>query len=432
MPDTTLTVSENQRYLAHADGSPFFFLGDTAWELFHRLNREEADLYLQDRARKGFTVIQAVVLAELDGLRAPNPYGELPLHDFDPTRPNEAYFRHVDYIVDKAASLGMYVGMLPTWGDKYNAGWGKGPEIFTPENARPYGEYLGRRYADKPIIWILGGDRALVTWDHVNVIRQMAAGIRAAVGNRQLITFHPQGQQTSSAYFHCDEWLNFNMYQTGHRFDRDNWRSIAQDYARTPTKPCLDAEPGYEDHPNGWKPDTGWLDAYECRKFLYWALFAGACGHTYGCHDIWQMWEPGRDPVSAARTPWREALNLPGAGQMHIAKDLLLARPYLTRIPDQGLLASDALTGTEHIQATRDKEGRFALVYSAAGKPFTLRMEKIGGPAEGATYHAAWVDPRTGNVQDTGTVTATGEREFTPPTSGRENDWVLTLDAAAA
>src|SRR5687768_17810389 len=69
-----LRVSENQRYLQTADGKPFFWLGDTAWELFHRLTREEAEKYLKNRADKGFTVIQAVALAELDGLRDPNPY----------------------------------------------------------------------------------------------------------------------------------------------------------------------------------------------------------------------------------------------------------------------------------------------------------------------------------------------------------------------
>ena len=64
-----LKVSENRRFLVHADGSPFFYMGDTAWELFHRLNREEAEKYLENRRRKRFTVIQAVALAELDGIR---------------------------------------------------------------------------------------------------------------------------------------------------------------------------------------------------------------------------------------------------------------------------------------------------------------------------------------------------------------------------
>ncbi len=155
-----LRVSANRRFLVHDDGSPFFYLGDTAWALFQRLNRAEADQYLQDRADKGFTVIQAVVLSEFDGLRTPNRYGDLPLDDADPRRPNDAYFRHVDYVVDRAAALGLFVGLLPTWGDKVGPlKWGVGPQVFTVENARPYGEYLGERYRDRPIIWILGGDR---------------------------------------------------------------------------------------------------------------------------------------------------------------------------------------------------------------------------------------------------------------------------------
>jgi hypothetical protein len=87
-----LRISNDSRYLQYENGEPFFYLGDTAWELFHRLTRDEADLYLQTRAQQGFNVIQAVVLAELDGLRVPNREGHLPLIDNDPTQPNETYF----------------------------------------------------------------------------------------------------------------------------------------------------------------------------------------------------------------------------------------------------------------------------------------------------------------------------------------------------
>ena len=158
-PLPRLKVSDNKRFLVTADGKPFFWLGDTAWELFHRLNREDAEKYLKNRAERRFTVVQAVVLAELDGLNDPNAYGERPLVDNDPARPNEAYFAHVDWIVKRANALGIYVGMLPTWGDKWNKKWGVGPEIFTAANAEAYGAWLGRRYKDAGIIWILGGDR---------------------------------------------------------------------------------------------------------------------------------------------------------------------------------------------------------------------------------------------------------------------------------
>ncbi len=119
-PLPRLKVSDNQRFLVTAGGSPFFWLGDTAWELFHRLNREDAEKYLKNRADRRFTVVQAVVLAELDGLNDPNAYGERPLVGNDPLKPNEAYFAHVDWIVTRANALGLYVGMLPTWGDKWN------------------------------------------------------------------------------------------------------------------------------------------------------------------------------------------------------------------------------------------------------------------------------------------------------------------------
>ena len=74
-----LIVSENNRFLIFEDGTPFFWLGDTAWELFHRLTKNEAEQYLKNRLEKGFTVIQAVILAELDGLNIPNTEGEKPL-----------------------------------------------------------------------------------------------------------------------------------------------------------------------------------------------------------------------------------------------------------------------------------------------------------------------------------------------------------------
>ena len=152
-----LKVSANNRYLETADGKPFFWMGDTAWELFHRLSREEADKYLKIRADQGFTVIQAVALAEFDGLHDPNFYGEIPLEADDPTKPREAYFKHVDYIIDKANQLGLTMGLLPTWGDKvFKSTWGAGPEVFNVSNAKIYGRWLGNRYKNKKnIIWIL-------------------------------------------------------------------------------------------------------------------------------------------------------------------------------------------------------------------------------------------------------------------------------------
>jgi hypothetical protein len=421
-----LKVSDNRRYLVREDGTPFFYLGDTAWELFHRLNREEAQHYLKDRAAKGFTVIQAVVLAEFDGLHTPNAYGDRPLVEDDPARPNEAYFRHVDFVVDEAERLGLYVGMLPTWGDKVNKKWGIGPEVFTPENARAYGEYLGRRYRDRPILWVLGGDRPVENDAQREIWPAMAEGLRAGDGGNHLITYHPTGGQTSADYYPDAQWLDFHMGQSGHaRRDEPNYRMIARLYGREPTKPCLDGEPRYEDHPIDWKPENGWFDAHDVRKALYWSVFAGGCGVTYGCHDIWQFWQPGRDPISSARTPWREALELPAAAQGQHLRRLVESRPCLERVPDQSLIAGDAGSGGGHAQATRGSDGSYAFIYIPSGEPVTVNLNKLTG----AELVAHWFDPRNGESREAGRHARTEQGHFQPPEGGP--DWVLVLDDAS-
>ena len=192
-----------------------------------------------------------------------------------------------------------------------------------------------------------------------------------------------------------------------------------------PVKPVLDGEPGYEDHPESFNAANGYLNDYDVRKAAYWAVFAGACGHTYGCHDIWQFLDPARfAPVSAARTSWQEALHLPGAGQMRHLRALIESRPFLTRIPDQSLLVSDPGLGGDHVQATRDAEGSYALVYSASGLPFTLDLSRLSGSA----LAAWWYDPRTGQAQPGGRFVGAAQVTFTPPSHGEGRDWALVLD----
>lgn len=423
-------VSDNQRYLLR-DGKPFFYLGDTAWELLNALGRDDTDRYLRKRAEQGFTVIQAVALAELDGLNVGNYYGDKPLIDNNPATPNDAYFRHVDYVIDRAADFGLVIGLLPTWGDKvWKSGWGAGPEVFTPENARAYGKWLGARYKDKKnLIWILGGDRNPQNDTHIAIWREMAAGITEGVGgpDKALMSFHPQPNQLGSGeWFHTDAWLDFNMFQNGHCRDQAIYDRIRGAYDRTPVKPVMDAEPIYEDHPVCFNAkDLGTSSPYDVRKAAYLDLFAGAHGHTYGCHDIWQMYRPGKNPVNGPHFFWYEAMDLPGANQMRYVRWLIESRPVLDRVPDQSFLTENNYPPAERIQATRGKD--YLFVYSAAGKPFTLKL----GVISGKTLKGYWYDPRTGQSKEVESFANTGSRTFTPPGSGYGQDWVLILDDAA-
>jgi hypothetical protein len=335
-----LVISENKRYLVHEDGTPFFYFADTAWQLFHRLTREEIKRYFQNRAKKGFTVIQAVILAELDGLDTPNRYGITPLLNNNPQTPNEAWFVWIDEVVSMAHEQGLYIALVPTWGDKVDKKWGVGPEIFTVENAYEYGKYLGNRYKETPnIIWINGGDRSADDGKNFAIWDALAKGIRSE-DQQHLMTFHPQGERSSSEWFHHSDWCDFNICQTGHsQIDYGIYeRLLVKDYQLIPVKPCMDAEPRYEDIPIGFKPENGWFDDSDVRQSLYWSLFSGGFGYTYGCNSVWQFYEEGHKPMCDARRRWQEALDLPGSYAIKYAKALLQSFDYLSRVPDQQII----------------------------------------------------------------------------------------------
>ena len=452
LPAPRLKVTPNHRYLQYEDGKPFFYLGDTAWELFHRLDREEAVRYLSNRAAKGFTVIQATVLAAGKGMNVPNAYGDLPFENGDVTRPNEAYFRHVDFVVDKAAEFGLFVGMLPTWGNY----WATGTAVFTPETARRYGRFLGARYKDRPIIWILGGDHSITDDKERAIVDALAAGLAEGDGGSHLRTFHPFGPGFSSIMLNDAPWLDFNMYQSSHSArDHDNGLYAEHDYALRPEKPTLDGENRYEQFPVAFHfrgmSGLDRFDDYDVRQSAYWSILAGACGHTYGDNSIWQMYKPRNkqdadsvpvqdtgklgDPwlsppgaIYGANIPWDQALDHPGAFQMGFVRRLFESIPFTKLVPDQKLILNGPLTGDAKIRAARSSDGSFAIIYSPRGEFFTVDKSVI----KGKRMREVWYDPRYGVSYEFHQSDCWGIQTYTPPTNGRGNDWVLLLEDAAA
>ncbi len=232
-----LKVSSDGRTLEKADGSPWFWLGDTAWSLFVHLDREDVRRYFEDRRDKGFTVIQAVVLMGYNvAFNAANAYGQRPLLNNDPTRPDvsggETFWTHADAIIDMAAEYGLYVGLLPTWGYHVSGAQGT-PVAFTLSSARTYAAWIARRYRDRPnVIWINGGD--IAGDEHgetdVEIWRAMGRAYKEICPDH-LVTFHPNGMHSSATCFHEDDWLDFNMIQSGHsHLGNRNDEMIARDY----------------------------------------------------------------------------------------------------------------------------------------------------------------------------------------------------------
>ena len=433
-----LKVSTNKRHLITADGKPFFWLGDTGWELLHKLNKEEATAYFKKRAEQGFNVIQTVVLAELDGLHSPNAYGNIPLIDDDLSKPNDKYFNYIDSLIEIAASFHLYVAILPTWGDKlFKDGWGKGPEIFNAENAYSYGKWIGDRFKNKTnIIWIIGGDRdPRENSKDVEVWRSMAKGVTEGIGNsdKGLFTFHTQPKATgsSSQWFHNDAWLDLNMLQTGHCRDTEVWETVSNDYNRKPFKPVLNGESIYEEMPVCFNAkELGYSNAYDTRKAAYFSVFAGACGHTYGCGPVIFFGEKGSN-FFANLHGWKESLDLAGANEMKYLKTLIESRPMLERIPDQTILMNEGLGVAERIQATRGKD--YAFVYSAYGRPIIIKPGKISG----TKLNAYWYNPRNGKSKLIGSFANSKQLTFIPPlpvgspVPSQKEDWVLIIDDAS-
>jgi hypothetical protein len=435
-----LQVSANRRHFVTDAGRPFLYLADTAWQLFKRLNREEVELYLRNRAAKGFTAVQAYMLR---GLETPNLYGERTLVDGDPTRPNEAFFENVDFIVNRANELGLVMGIVTNAGGHVRGG--SAEQVIDESNAHAYGRFLGERYRDNAVVWFMGGDKQPIgyeaTWS------ALARGLKDGSGGAHLVSYHGPGPApgvvgySSSFWFHDADWCDFNTIQSSHAWGTLNFEFITHDYELTPPKPTLDMETRYESHPPiyNWTAGKRRIDAHQVREAAYWNVLAGAAGNGYGAWEIWPLWDADMPRLATVdeyylrgdlhcATNWREAMDYEGAFSMGRLRQLFELRPWHQMAPDQRLLASLQGVLEDHVQCARAEDGSFALAYTPFGSPFSIRMDRIaGGPVI-----AHWYDPRDGTWRPAGEYKNEGTQEFTPPTSGEQEDWLLVLDSAAA
>ena len=423
-----LKVSDNHRYLIHENGTPFFWLGNTAWLISERLTRDEVEYYLVNEHRAGYNVEQIQVINSIPTF---NIYGHQANDaSFDmwkfSKKDQYGYWEHLDYIVDFAASQGIYIAMDCIWGSQINK--------MTTEKAAKYGKFLGERYKNKPnIIWMIGGDvlgdKGTASWD------ALAKAIRKADPNH-VMTFHPRGRTTSSRWFADRDWMDFHMFQSGHRrygqrngdgdytikdnTEEDNWRYVDLTWNGNPQKPVIDGEPSYEDIPQGLHDFTAprWMD-YDVRRYAYWAVFAGCFGHTYGHNSIMQFIKPGLLASFGAEKPWWDAMKDPGYNQMKYLKWLILAFPFEERIADQSVIAGQNGERYDRNIATRGND--YLLVYNYSGKPMQLDLSKISGakknvwvmnPSDGTLKYLGEFDSKVTEFANDGAYLRGSDRVF--------------------
>ena len=421
-----LKVSANSRYLVHENGAPFFWLGNTSWLLPERLNRDEVEYFLNREREQGYNVEQIQVLNAIPTFNVYGHKANDASFDFDKFTAQQpssqvtyGYWEHLDYIVNMAASQGIYIAMDCIWGSMIDK--------MTPEKAVKYGHFLGNRYKDKPnIIWMIGGDilgdKGVASWD------ALARAIKEVDPNH-VMTFHPRGRTTSAWWYNDREWLDFNMFQSGHRrygqrngdgdytirdnTEEDNWRYVGMSHGDAaeqiegrhvtgPLKPVIDGEPSYEDIPQGLHDfsQPRW-QACDVRRYAYWAVLAGCFGHTYGHNSIMQFMRPGVLGSYGAEKAWWDALNDAGHCQMKYLKWLMLSLPFTDGRCDQSIISGD--NGTRYDRAIASRGNDYLLVYNYSGRPLQLDLTKISGkkkdvwimnPADGTLQYAGQYDSR--------------------------------------
>lgn len=431
-----LKVSANKRFFQTADGKPFFWLGDTGWLLFKKCTREEAVLYLDDRQRKGYNVIQVMVVHDVND--AVNVYGDSSIHNKDVSKPvlndehivddlKYGFWDHVDYIIRQAEKRGIYMALVPVWGGNIKK--------VNPEQARIYATFLANRYKNfSNIIWLNGGD--IKGSDGLDSWNMIGKTIRA-IDKKHLIGFHPRGRNSSSTWFHKEPWLDFNMFQSGHRsyaqdtlsnetlhYGEDNWKYMNDDYKLKPVKPSFDGEPSYEDIPYGLhRADQPYWKDYEIRRYAYWSVFSGGCGFTYGHNSVMQFFTaPDSTASYFPKQNWKEGIQAPGAAQMQVLKKLLLSKSYFDRVPAQDAVVNNG-ERYDYIAATRGTN--YALFYTYTGRNFKVDIGKLKFyPRKGV-----WFSPATGEKKSLGEYQNTVNKEFDPPGEpANGNDWVLILE----
>lgn len=407
-----LVISSNNRYLQFENGRPFFWLGDTGWLVPQHLDRAEVEYYFNKCRRAGYNMVQIQVV---DAVPSYNIYGQQSLPygwDFTKADPEGvySYWDHLDYIVRKAEQNGIYIGMVAIWGSQVQAG------NINAEQAKAYGKFLAERYKNSPnIIWIMGGD---IQGDiHPEVWNALATSIKS-IDNKHLMTYHPRGRYTSAKWWSKASWMDFHTFQSGHRkygqrmgnkdypipdsTEEDNWMYVDSTWAYKPIKPVLDDEPSYEDIPKGLHDanEARWQD-YDVRRYAYWSVFAGSCGHTYGHNAIMQMLKPGYPTgygSDGTVKAWYQGLEDPGYNQMQYLIDLMLSFPYFDRIPDQSIIAGKNGVKYDRLIATRGKD--YLMVYNYNSDVMKIDLRKISGKKK----LLWWFNPSDGAISFIGTA----------------------------
>ena len=446
-----LRVSQDKRHFEHADGTPFFWLGDTWWKgLSGRISYEEFQKLTTDRVAKGFNVVQII---------GGGPFPDEPLFDVrwkneggmpyekDFEHLNPAYFEHADRRIRHLVESGIVPAMVGAWGWHMRMISNEAIDGGKGEWFNRHWRYLIARYGAYPVIWIVAGE---MRHPYLN---DVAKYVRENDPYKHLMTMHPPGvpeMQSGRKVVRDESLVDFDFLQTAH----NEWSSapitvsqVTMSYSKTPPMPVVNGEVVYEWHKNQSRHDL--------QRFMFWTcMLNGAAGHTYGAGGVWQMnTEKVHGSMAYETIPWHVAMHYPGSAQLGMGKKLLEEYPWWRFEPHPEWVEPHSTTLLEphaewydNHQKWAELKGRWDLPY-AAGIPGEVRFIYIPGNNDyqmtapvvrnlepDVDYRAFLFDPIWGKRFDLGKVgkskpqNGRATNEYQPPQLPSPQDWILVLE----
>jgi hypothetical protein len=421
-----ICASDDRRYLMHADGEPFFWMADTAWNGVLKSDAKSWDTYLADRAGKGFNVIQWVTGQWL-AWRG-DETGRTVFAGRERISINPEFCRQMDARVDALNEHGFISAPVLLWAAVWNEKEAlENPGVSLPEDqAILLAKYLVARWGAHQTVWILNGDG-----DYRGEKAEKWKRIGSAVfayGPNRLATLHPQGLNWIADEFRDEPWYSFVGYQSCH-FDTTEayqWHvegPPATAWRTEPPRPIIDIEPQYEwilDYPRG-----NGTNAHAVRRAAYWSLLVSpTAGVTYGGSGIWpwalKQEPPMGHPGAPLDPPWFEAIKYPGSMQRKYLKDLFTSLEWWRLVPAPELLAEQPgrQDPRRFIAVARAQGAEWALAYMPEGGRIRLRIEGLPKPMIGR-----WFNPRNGRWEGETDIEDKGDSLTAPDSS----DWVLWI-----
>jgi Protein of unknown function (DUF4038)/Domain of unknown function (DUF5060) len=427
-----LKVARDRRHFEFANGTPFFWLGDTWWMALCKRLRwpDDFETLTADRLQKGFTVVQ-IVAGLYPDMEPYDPRGANEAgYPWEPdyARINPAYFDMADVRIQYLADHGLAACIVGFWG------------YFIPRmgmaKVKQHWRYLVARWGAYPVFWCLAGEGTMPYYlsktkeqdaeTQKQGLTELARYVRTIDAHHHPITIHP----SSSARLCVTDpsLLDFDMLQTGHN-DRQSVpntiEKVQASLAASPQMPVLIGEVCYEGIQEASRQ--------EVQRFMFWsAILSGNGGHTYGANGIWQVNTPqqpyGLSPHghSWGGPAWNEAAQLPGSGQLGMAKKLLMRYSWWKLEPKPEIIEPHWTKGDYWQPFAGQIPGEVTIAFCPAfTKPAVFHQLESG------VHKAFFFNPANGSEQPIGDITPDADGTWKVPEIPIFQDWVIVVERKA-